>query len=75
MDWLTDCARGSLVDVSIHGLTMAVMYVWVCVCVGGGNWWLGWIDVCVGVVMGGAFALVPGLCMDEEVRSTGGLMG
>ena len=35
----------------------------------------GLADVCVGVVMGGAFALVPGLCMGEEVGSTGGLMG
>ena len=35
----------------------------------------GFVDVCVGVVMGGAFALVPGLCMGGEVGSTGGLMG
>ena len=35
----------------------------------------GLVDVCVGVVMGGAFALVPGLCMGEEGRSIGGLMG
>ena len=35
----------------------------------------GLVGVCVGVVMGGAFALVPGLCMGEEVGSTGGLMG
>ena len=35
----------------------------------------GLVDVCVGVVLGGVFALVPGLCMGEEVRSIGGLMG
>ena len=35
----------------------------------------GLVDVCVGAVMGGAFALVPCFCMGEEVRSTGGLMG
>ena len=35
----------------------------------------GFADVCVGVVMGGAFALVPGLCRGEEVRSAGGVVG
>ena len=35
----------------------------------------GLVDVCVDVVMGGAFSLVPGLCRGEEVRSVGGLMG
>ena len=35
----------------------------------------GLVGVCVGVVMGGAFALVPGLCLGEEVRSIGRLMG
>ena len=35
----------------------------------------GFVDVFVGVVMGGAFAFVAGLCMVEEVRSIGGLMG
>ena len=35
----------------------------------------GLVDVCVGVVLGGVFALVPCLCMGEEVRSIGGLMG
>ena len=33
------------------------------------------VDVCVGVVMGGAFAFAPGLCMGEEVGLVGGLMG
>ena len=35
----------------------------------------GLVDVCVGAVMGGAFALVPGLCLGGEVGWTGGLMG
>ena len=42
--------------------------------------WVGYlmarlVDVCVGVVMGGAFAFAPGLCMGEEVGLVGGLMG
>ena len=35
----------------------------------------GLLDVCVGVVMGGAFALAPGLCMGEELWLIGGLLG
>ena len=35
----------------------------------------GLVDVCVGVVMGGAFASGPGLCMGEEVGLVGVLMG
>ena len=35
MDWLTDWTRGCLVDVLIDGLSITVMDVWVCVCVGG----------------------------------------
>ena len=42
--------------------------------------WVGYllarlVDVFVGVVMGGAFAFAPGLCMGEEVGLVGGLMG
>ena len=33
------------------------------------------VDVGVGVVMGGAFASAPGLCMGEEVGLIGGLLG
>ena len=33
------------------------------------------VYVFVGVVMGGAFAFAPGLCMGEEVGLIGGLMG
>ena len=35
----------------------------------------GLVDVCAGVVMGGAFAFVAGLCMGEEVGPIVGLMG
>ena len=35
----------------------------------------GLVDVFVGVVMGGACAFAPGLCMGEEVGLIGGLMG
>ena len=35
--------------------------------------WL--VGVFVGVAMGGAFAVAPGLCMGEEVWLIGGLLG
>ena len=35
MDVLADRRRGCLVDVLVDGLGIAVMDVWVCVCVGG----------------------------------------
>ena len=40
MGWLKDWIRGCAVDVLIDGLSIAVMDVWVCVCVGGviGGW-------------------------------------
>ena len=44
-------------------------YVWV------GHLLARLVDVFVGVVMGGAFAFAPGLCMGEEVWLIGGLMG
>ena len=58
----------------VDGFGTAVMdvwfaYVWV------GNLLARLVDVFVGVGMGGAFALAPGLCMGEEVWLIGGLMG
>ena len=42
--------------------------------------WVGYlldrlVDFFVGVVLGGAFACAPSLCMGEEVGLIGGLMG